>query len=120
MSGAGSDLSEMLDVAWVRSQFPSLEMQVNGRPAAFLDGPAGTQVPTQVLAAIQNYLVNSNANTHGAFLTSRRSDEMIATTREAIADFFTLRSVRGCVWSEHDLPHLRTVESNWTRAEARR
>ena len=87
MSGAGSDLSEMLDVAWVRSQFPSLEMQVNGRPAAFLDGPAGTQVPTQVLAAIQNYLVNSNANTHGAFLTSRRSDEMIATTREAIADF---------------------------------
>jgi selenocysteine lyase/cysteine desulfurase len=88
MSRAGFDLDVMLDVAWVRSQFPSLEMQVNGQTAAFLDGPAGTQVPTQVIAAIQNYLVNSNANTHGSFLTSGRSDEMIANTREAMADFF--------------------------------
>jgi cysteine desulfurase family protein (TIGR01976 family) len=88
MSRAGFDLDVILDVAWVRSQFPSLEMQVNGQTAAFLDGPAGTQVPTQVIAAIQNYLVNSNANTHGSFLTSGRSDEMIANTREAMADFF--------------------------------
>ena len=88
MSTAGLDLDEMLDVAWVRSQFPSLETQVDGRTAAFLDGPAGTQVPAQVIAAIQNYLMNSNANTGGAFLTSRRSDEMIAGTRAAMADFF--------------------------------
>ena len=88
MSRGRLDLDEMLDVAWVRSQFPSLEMQVNGRAAAFLDGPAGTQVPTQVLAAIQNALVDCNANTHGSFLTSRRSDEMIAAAREAMADFF--------------------------------
>jgi cysteine desulfurase family protein (TIGR01976 family) len=88
MSRAGFDLDVMLDVAWVRSKFPSLEMQVNGQTAAFLDGPAGTQVPTQVIAAIQNYFVNSNANTHGSFLSSGRSDEMIANTREAMADFF--------------------------------
>ncbi|HEY2468199.1 MAG TPA: cysteine desulfurase-like protein [Terracidiphilus sp.] len=88
MSIAGLDLHEMLDLAWVRSQFPSLETKVNGQTAAFLDGPAGTQVPTQVIAAIQNYLANSNANTHGVFLTSRRSDEMIANTRAAMADFF--------------------------------
>jgi cysteine desulfurase family protein (TIGR01976 family) len=53
-----------------------------------LDGPAGTQVPVQVISAIQNYLVNSNANTHGAFLTSRRSDDMIANTRVVMSDFF--------------------------------
>jgi cysteine desulfurase family protein (TIGR01976 family) len=88
MSRAGFDLDVMLDVAWVRSKFPSIEMQVNGQTAAFLDGPAGTQVPTQVIAAIQNYFVNSNANTHGPFLSSGRSDEMIANTREAMADFF--------------------------------
>jgi len=61
---------------------------VNGQPAAFLDGPAGTQVPTQVMHAIQNYLMSANANTGGAFLTSRRSDEIIAGTRAAMADFF--------------------------------
>jgi cysteine desulfurase family protein (TIGR01976 family) len=90
MSTAGVDrgLAETLDISWVRSQFPSLQTQVNGSPAAFLDGPAGTQVPTQVMHAIQNYLATSNANTCGAFLTSRRTDEMIANTRAAMADFF--------------------------------
>ena len=77
-----------LDTAWVRSQFPSLKTQVNGNTAAFLDGPAGTQVPTQVMHAIQNYLLNANANTGGAFLTSRRTDEMITQARLAMADFF--------------------------------
>jgi cysteine desulfurase family protein (TIGR01976 family) len=90
MSTAGVDrgLAETLDISWVRSQFPSLQTQVNGHPAAFLDGPAGTQVPTQVMHAIQNYLATSNANTCGAFLTSRRTDEMIASTRASMADFF--------------------------------
>jgi len=77
-----------LDLAWVRSQFPSLTTQVNGHTAAFLDGPAGTQVPTQVIHAIQSYLLTSNANTGGAFLTSRRTEEIIAHARAAMADFF--------------------------------
>jgi cysteine desulfurase family protein (TIGR01976 family) len=77
-----------LDIAWVRSQFPSLQTKVNGQPAAFLDGPAGTQVPTQVMHAIQNYLMSANANTAGAFLTSRRTDEALAAARAAMADFF--------------------------------
>jgi len=88
MSTAGLDLDRMLDVTWVRSQFPSLETQVNGQKAAFLDGPAGTQVPAAVIAAIQNYLMESNANSGGVFQTSRRSDQMIANTRAAMADFF--------------------------------
>ena len=88
MSTAAVDLGSKLDVAWVRSQFPSLQTQVEGQIAAFLDGPAGTQVPSQVIAAIQNYLIGSNANSGGEFFTSRRSDEMIAHTRAAMAEFF--------------------------------
>jgi len=77
-----------LDSAWVRTQFPSLQLKVNGHPAAFLDGPAGTQVPKQVMDAVQNYFLGSNANTCGAFLTSQRNDAMIASARAAMADFF--------------------------------
>jgi len=76
-----------LDTAWVRQQFPSLQTQVNGQPAAFLDGPAGTQVSQQVMDAIQKYLLHDNANTCGAFSTSRRNDAMIAGARQAMADF---------------------------------
>jgi cysteine desulfurase family protein (TIGR01976 family) len=77
-----------LDVAWARAQFPSLQLQVNGQAAAFLDGPAGTQVPKQVMDAVQNYYLHSNANTCGAFATSRANDAVIASARAAMADFF--------------------------------
>ena len=76
-----------LDVDWVRAQFPSLKQEINGRPAAFLDGPAGTQVPQQVIDAVSDYFERSNANTLGAFDTSRRTDAMIAAARAAMADF---------------------------------
>src|SRR6266568_4018115 len=76
-----------LDLGWVRAQFPSLQLTVNGQSAAFLDGPAGTQVPRQVMDAIQDYLLHANANTCGAFLTSRRTDAMLASARAAMADF---------------------------------
>jgi len=84
--------SKAFDIAWAREQFPSLQLQVNGRPASFLDGPAGTQVPKQVIDAIQNYFVSANANTYGAFLTSRRNDETILAARAAMADFFNCDS----------------------------
>jgi cysteine desulfurase family protein (TIGR01976 family) len=80
--------NQPLDSAWVREQFPSLKLQLNGHTAAFLDGPAGTQVPKQVMDAIQNYLLNANANTCGAFETSRRTDAVIDSARGAMADFF--------------------------------
>src|SRR5260370_6214155 len=74
------------DVQGARAHFPALRMPVNGHPAVFLDGPAGTQVPQRVMDAVRNYFEQSNANTPGPFVTSRRSDAMIAATRAAMAD----------------------------------
>jgi cysteine desulfurase family protein (TIGR01976 family) len=79
--------SRPLDISWVRAQFPSLSKQVNGYPAAFLDGPGGTQVPLRVIDAISNYLSTSNANTCGAYATSQATDQVIAGARAAMADF---------------------------------
>jgi len=76
-----------LDLPWVRAQFPALRQTVNGHPAAFLDAPAGTQVPQRVIDAVREYFEQSNANTCGAFATSRRTDALIASARAAMADF---------------------------------
>jgi cysteine desulfurase family protein (TIGR01976 family) len=76
-----------LDLALIRSQFPSLSREVNGRPACFLDGPGGTQVPQRVIDAIAEYLRTNNANTCGAYATSRYTDQMIANARSAMGDF---------------------------------
>jgi cysteine desulfurase family protein (TIGR01976 family) len=88
MQAAEDGIAMKLDLGWIRSQFPALAEAVNGRPAAFLDGPGGTQVPQRVMDAIRDYLVHSNANTRGAYATSARTDKTIAAARSAMADFF--------------------------------
>ncbi|MGA7907611.1 MAG: cysteine desulfurase-like protein [Candidatus Sulfotelmatobacter sp.] len=80
-------LSTPLDITHIRAQFPALAQTVNGHPAVFLDGPGGTQVPQRVIDAISDYLRRDNANTCGAYATSRRTDAMLASARAAMADF---------------------------------
>jgi cysteine desulfurase family protein (TIGR01976 family) len=80
-------ISSALDLERIRAQFPSLAQTVNGHPAVFFDGPGGTQVPQRVIDAISDYLRRDNANTGGAYATSRRTDAMIAEARTAMADF---------------------------------
>jgi cysteine desulfurase family protein (TIGR01976 family) len=88
MLTAHETVSTSLDLEWIRSQFPCFAEKVNGHPAAFLDGPGGTQVPQQVINAISDYLKHSNANTNGAYPTSQRTNETIVGARSAMADFF--------------------------------
>jgi cysteine desulfurase family protein (TIGR01976 family) len=82
----GGTLMKAFDIGWVRAQFPALHQQVNGCPTAFFDAPGGTQVPERVIEAMRDYLVSSNANTHGAFATSKRSDAILANAHAAVAD----------------------------------
>ena len=69
-----------------RQQFPALARTVNGSPAIFLDGPAGTQVPQRVIDAMVRYLSHCNANHGGLFPTSMESDLMLAEAHRALAD----------------------------------
>lgn len=71
-----------LDVEAVRARFSALH-----RPYAFFDGPAGTQVPDEVIDAIAGYLRESNANVGGHFETSRRTGELVAAAHETAGRF---------------------------------
>src|SRR5271166_4216392 len=86
-SSSSSSTPVALDLAWVRSQFPALAQTLDGRPMVFLDGPGGTQVPQRVIDAISDYRARNNANTGGAYHTSRNTDRMIAEARSAMGDF---------------------------------
>ena len=75
--------------AWVdecRRQFPALHRPCPHRPAVFLDGPAGTQVPQTVITAVSAYLSECNANHGGLFATSRDSDARLQAAHAAVAD----------------------------------
>ncbi|MBT8220544.1 MAG: cysteine desulfurase-like protein [Bacteroidia bacterium] len=70
-----------------KSDFPILQRKHNGQPIIFLDGPAGTQVPEYVINAMSEYYRSSNANSHGAFLTTKETDAMMADARRMMASF---------------------------------
>jgi cysteine desulfurase family protein (TIGR01976 family) len=75
----------LMDTTWdiegVRSQYPALE-----GGTAYLDGAGGTQVPECVIEAISDAHRSGLSNVHGPFAASRRSDQLIADAREAVAD----------------------------------
>ena len=72
----------MIDSSTIRARFPSL-----CRPAIFFDNPGGTQVAQTVIDRMSAYMVESNANHGGAFITSRASDTLVDEARSALADF---------------------------------
>ncbi|HXG25965.1 MAG TPA: aminotransferase class V-fold PLP-dependent enzyme, partial [Candidatus Binatia bacterium] len=75
------------DVDAIRARFPALALEhEDGRPMAFFDGPGGTQVPDTVIDAVVRYYRESNANHGGPFLTSERSDAIVAEAHAALAD----------------------------------
>lgn len=71
----------------IRLQFPALQRIHNGKNLVFLDGPAGVQVPHVVIDSISDYYKTSNANSHGAFITTKETDVVIDSTRANVATF---------------------------------
>jgi cysteine desulfurase family protein (TIGR01976 family) len=71
----------------IRAHFPALTRVHNEQPVAYFDGPGGTQVPTPVVQAMNDYLFNHNANTHWEYPSSEETDRIIEDSRKIIGDF---------------------------------
>jgi cysteine desulfurase family protein (TIGR01976 family) len=98
-----------LDVSAVRAQFTVLD-----QPLAFFDGPGGTQCPAVVIDAIAGYLRESNANIGAPYATSRRTDALVAASRESASSFL------GCSAEEVAFgPSMTALNFLLTRAFAR-
>jgi len=87
-----------MDLRSVREQFPALERSVDGKPALYLDGPAGSQVPLRVAQAVQQYLVGPNANEGGYFATSRETGALVDDARELLSTLLGAPEAQGLVF----------------------
>jgi cysteine desulfurase family protein (TIGR01976 family) len=87
-----------LDLAAIRAAFPSLGVELGGQPVVYFDNPGGTQVPQACIDAIAQYLSSANANTGGAFLTSQRTDAVLAEAHAAMSDFLNAADPREIVF----------------------
>lgn len=76
----------------VRAQFPALKRVYKERPAAYFDGPGGSQVLLQAITAISGYMQRGGANLHGNFPSSWETETVISEAREAVADFLNVQA----------------------------
>ena len=73
----------MLDVEKIKSDFPILNIRVNGKRIVYLDNTATSQKPIQVINAIKEFYEKYNANVHrGMYHLSIRSTELYENSRE--------------------------------------
>ena len=78
----------MINSSQIRDFFPSIgRVDHNNNQIIYLDGPGGTQVPIQVIEAISQYYIRSNANTHGEFITSQETDIVMDDLRLKMSEF---------------------------------
>lgn len=89
-----------MDINYIRSQFPILTREVNGKPLVYLDNAATSQKPLSVLNAEKRYYEELNSNVHrGIHTLSQLATEEMEISRKKIQRFIN---------AEHDYEVLFT------------
>lgn len=77
-----------LDIAAIRSEFPILQREINGKPLVYLDNAASAQKPEAVIEAVANVYRHYYANVHrGLHTLANEATEAFEGARQKIADF---------------------------------
>ena len=103
------------DLHEIRSRFPALSIQDRGKRRIYFDNPAGTQVSQQVVNAMQDCLIGSNANIQGGFETSNRVDQILADARQAMADLLNANSTNEIIFGQN----MTTLTLHFSRSLGR-
>ena len=82
----------LFPISEVRSKFPSLSLLDGDRARAYLDNPAGTQVPESVANAVCQYMLTTASNAGGHFGASVETDRItLQAHEEVLSDKMSLR-----------------------------
>ena len=89
------------DIEQIRGKFPALNIKDSGVRRIYFDNPAGTQVPTEVIEAVQKCMIESNANIQGGFETSNRADKILEEFHQSMADFLNATSSEEIIFGQN-------------------
>ncbi|MDO4763361.1 MAG: cysteine desulfurase [Flavobacteriaceae bacterium] len=82
----------MLNIQEIRSLFPILNTEINGKPLVYLDNAATSQKPLQVLETWEKYYKTLNANVHrGIHTLSQLATEEMEFARKKIQKFINAK-----------------------------
>ena len=106
-----------LNVAQLRSDFPILHQQVNGKPLVYLDNGATSQKPRAVIDALVRYYERDNSNVHrGLHALSMRATDGYEGARARIAKFINAADPAEIIFTRGTTESINLVARSWTRA----
>ena len=92
--------TDILDIAQIRSDFPILNQQVNGRPLVYFDNAATTQKPLPVLNALMGYYEGYNANIHrGIHHLAEKATSAFEATRRSLQHFLNAEHLEEIIFT---------------------
>ena len=114
-------MTDSLDVAAVKKDFPILQREVHGGRLVYLDSANTSQKPQMVLDAMSAYYEHSNANVHrGTYLIAEEATAALEGARAKVAKFIGAPASREVVFTKNATEALNLVAKAWGRANLRR
>jgi len=108
------------DVQAVREQFPILQRPIHGHKLVYLDSAASSQKPESVIAALDRYYREMNANVHrGVYVLSEEATEAYEGGRRKIARFIHAPSSREVIFTRNATEAINLVAYSWGRSNLR-
>lgn len=102
----------------IRQEFPILQQHVRGKPLIYLDSSATSQKPRPVIAAIQNYYQQDNANIHrGVYELSQRATSQYEKTRQNIKEFINAKHVHEIIFVSGTTEGINLVAQSYGRTQ---
>ncbi|MGB8437218.1 MAG: cysteine desulfurase [Burkholderiales bacterium] len=107
-----------LDVERIRADFPILsEVRVNGKPLAYLDNGASSQMPRQVIDRLVRYQTREHANIHrGVHYLSATATAAFEAARATVRRFLNSREDREIVFTSNVTDSINLVAHGYGRA----
>jgi cysteine desulfurase/selenocysteine lyase len=103
----------------LRADFPILAREIGGRPLVYLDSSSTSQKPEQVLAALDDYYRNHNANIHrGVYTLAQEADALFEGARERIAAFVNWQAAT-TIFTRNVTEAINLVAYSWARTNLR-
>jgi len=109
-----------LDPYKLRSDFPILNQEINGRPLVYLDNAATSQKPLAVLDSSRNYYERINSNIHrGVHHLSQAATAAHEAARETIAKHLNAQRPEEIIFTSGTTDSINLVASALGRSEYR-
>jgi cysteine desulfurase/selenocysteine lyase len=107
-------VSTPYNVAQVRSDFPILSRQINGRRLAYLDSGASTQRPRAVIDAVDYYETQLHSNVHrGVHTLSQLATDAFEAARERVRRYINATSTREIIFVRGTTEAINLIAQVW-------